>query len=145
MGIFVNGLKTALLLGLLMGLCLGVGYAIHGSQGMFFGLIFGGGMALVSYFFSAKLALMSVGAQPVAREQAPELYDLTERLAQRAGIPMPRLYFSNEQAPNAFATGRGPRNGVVCVTAGLMEIMSAKARAIESAYRHAWKQWCAAP
>jgi len=126
MGIFVNGLKTALLLGLLMGLCLGVGYAIHGSQGMFFGLIFGGGMALVSYFFSAKLALMSVGAQPVAREQAPELYDLTERLAQRAGIPMPRLYFSNEQAPNAFATGRGPRNGVVCVTAGLMEIMSAK-------------------
>ncbi len=124
MSIFINGVKTALLLGLLMALCLGVGYAMGREDGMFIGLIVGGGMALVSYFFSAKIALMSVGAQPVTREQAPELYDLTQRLATRAGLPMPQIYFSNEQAPNAFATGRGPKNGVVCVTAGLMNMMS---------------------
>jgi len=124
MSIFVNGLKTALLLGLLMGLCLGVGWAIHGQQGMFIGLVIGIIFTGISFFFSDKIALMSVHAQPVTREQAPELYDMTKQLAERAGIPMPRLYFSPEQAPNAFATGRGPRSGVVCVTAGLMEMMS---------------------
>ncbi|HVT81711.1 MAG TPA: M48 family metalloprotease, partial [Phycisphaerae bacterium] len=124
MSIFFNGVKTAFLLGLLMALCLGVGYALGHNQGMLLGLIVGGGMSLVSYFFSDKIALMSVGAQPVSREQAPELYDLTKRLADRAGLPMPRLYFSNEQAPNAFATGRGPKSGVVCVTAGLMNMMN---------------------
>lgn len=124
MGIFVNGLKTAFLLGLMMALCLGVGYAIGREGGMLFGLVIGGGMSLVSYFFSDKIALLSVGAQPVTREQAPELYDLTEQLAQRAGIPMPKLYYSQAQAPNAFATGRNPRNGAVCVTAGLMNMMS---------------------
>jgi heat shock protein HtpX len=126
MGIFVNGLKTALLMGLLMGLCLGVGWAINHQVGMFFGLVVGGVFTLVSYFFSDKIALASVGAQPVSREQAPELYDLVARLAERARLPMPRIYYSPEQAPNAFATGRGPKNGVVCVTAGLMNMMSAK-------------------
>lgn len=126
MGTFTNGLKTAFLLGLLMALCIGVGYALGRDEGMVFGFIFGGGMALVSYFFSAKIALWSAGAQPVTREQAPELYELTERLAGRAGLPMPRIYFSPEQAPNAFATGRGPRDGVICVTAGLMQMMSGR-------------------
>ncbi len=124
MGIFVNGLKTAVLLGLLIGLCLGAGWAIHGQQGMFIGLVIGVIFTGISFFFSDKIALMSVNAQPVDREQAPELYDMTKRLADRAGIPMPRLYFSPEPAPNAFATGRSPRNGVVCVTAGLMDMMS---------------------
>jgi heat shock protein HtpX len=123
MTIFTNALKTAVLLGLMMGLCLGVGYAFGGGNGMFIGLIIGGGMSLVSYFFSDKLALASVGAHPVSREQAPELYDMTQRLAERAKIPMPRLYFSPQPAPNAFATGRNPKNGVVCVTAGLMNMM----------------------
>jgi heat shock protein HtpX len=126
MTIFTNALKTAFLLGLMMALCLGVGYAFGRGHGMFIGLLIGGGMTLVSYFFSDKLALMSVGAQPVTREQAPELYDMTEDLATRAGIPMPRLYFSPEQAPNAFATGRNPKNGVVCVTAGLMQMMTGR-------------------
>lgn len=124
MTIFFNGVKTAVLLGLMMGLCLGVGYAIGHNQGMLFGLIIGGGMTLFSFFFSDKLALMSVGARQLTREEAPELYDMTERLAQRAGLPMPRLYYSEEPAPNAFATGRGPKSGVVCVTAGLMRMMS---------------------
>jgi len=124
MTVFTNGLKTAVLLGLLMGLCLAMGYAFGRNNGMLIGLFVGGGMSLVSYFFGAKLALASVGARPVSREEAPELYDMTQRLAERAGIPMPKLYFSPQPAPNAFATGRGPRNGVVCVTAGLMQMMS---------------------
>jgi heat shock protein HtpX len=126
MTIFTNGLKTAMLLGLLIGLCLGVGYLIYGSYGMYIGLGIGVIMTLVSYFFSSNIALMSAGAQPITREQAPELYDLTEQLAQRAGIPMPRLYYSPSAAPNAFATGRNPKNAVVCVTAGLMQMMSGK-------------------
>jgi heat shock protein HtpX len=119
-----NGFKTAVLLGLLTGLCLAVGYIFGGEQGMFFGLVLGGGMSLGSYFFSDRLALAAVGAQPVSREQAPELYDMVARLSQRAGLPMPRLYYSPEQAPNAFATGRNPAHGVVCVTAGLMNMMT---------------------
>jgi heat shock protein HtpX len=83
-------------------------------------------MSVVTYFFSDKMALASVGARPVTREEAPELYDMTETLAKRAGLPMPRLYFSPEQAPNAFATGRNPKHSVVCVTAGLMQMMSGR-------------------
>jgi len=121
--VFLNGVKTALLLGLLMGLCLGIG-AFWGQTGVAFGFLFGSIGVLFSYFFSDKIALMSVGAKEVTREQAPELYGITERLASRAGIPMPRLYFSPAQAPNAFATGRNPKHGVVCVTAGLMEMLN---------------------
>ncbi|MGN6371175.1 MAG: zinc metalloprotease HtpX [Phycisphaerae bacterium] len=120
----VNGFKTALLLGLMMGLCLAVGYVFGREQGMLIGLIFGGGMSVVSYFYSDKLALAGAGARPVAREEAPELYGIVERLSQRAGLPMPRVYYSPEQAPNAFATGRNPAHGVVCVTAGLMQMMT---------------------
>lgn len=125
MTVWLNGLKTAILLGLLMGLCMGIG-AIWGYQGVVLGFIVGGIMTLISYFFSAQIALASVSAQPVTRTEAPELYDMTERLSQRAGIPMPKLYYSPEQAPNAFATGRNPKNGVVCVTAGLMQMMTGR-------------------
>ena len=124
MTIFTNGLKTAVLLALMIALCWGVGYAINGVHGMYFGLAIGAGITLISYFFSDKIALMSMHAKQVSREEAPDLFNMTERLAQRARIPMPKLYFSPEHAPNAFATGRNPRNGVVCVTAGLMEMMS---------------------
>jgi heat shock protein HtpX len=126
MTIFTNGLKTAVLLGLLMGLCLAFGYVANREEGMLFGLAIGGMMTMGSYFFSDKIALASVGAKAVQREEAPELYEIVERLSSRAGIPMPRLYFSPEQAPNAFATGRNPKNGVVCVTAGLMTMMTGR-------------------
>jgi len=125
MTVFLNGIKTAVLLGLLMGLCLAIG-SIWGYQGVVIGFVIGGAMTLISFFFSAQIALASVGAQPVTRTEAPELYDMTERLATRAGIPMPKLYYSPEQAPNAFATGRNPKNGVVCVTAGLMQMMTGR-------------------
>jgi heat shock protein HtpX len=119
----MNGLKTAMLLGLLMGLCVGAGYFIHGQFGMIIGFAFGGIGALVSFFFSDKIALASVGAKPLSREENPDLYAMVDQLASRAGIPTPRLFISPEAAPNAFATGRGPSSGVVCVTQGLMQMM----------------------
>ncbi|HEV2287335.1 MAG TPA: zinc metalloprotease HtpX [Candidatus Acidoferrales bacterium] len=112
-------LLTSLTLLLVLG-----GKAIAGTRGMTFGLILAVVMNGVSYFFSDKIALMSSGAQPVTREQAPRLYAVMERLAAKAGLPMPRLYVSPQPAPNAFATGRNPHHAAVCVTAGLMQIMN---------------------
>jgi len=125
MTIFTNSIKTALLLGLLMGLCMAIG-SYWGTNGLIEGFIFGSFGALISYFFGAKMALASVGAQPVTRESAPELYGITERLAQRAGIPMPKLYYAPIAAPNAFATGRNPSHSAVCVTEGLMSMLNAQ-------------------
>lgn len=117
-------LKTAFLLtGLTLLLVLG-GEALGGVRGMTFGLIIAVVMNGVSYFFSDKIALRSAQAQPVTRERAPRLYAVMERLAGKAGLPMPRLYVSPQAAPNAFATGRNPRHAAVCVTAGLMQIMN---------------------
>jgi len=117
-------IKTTLLLtGLTLLLILG-GKAIAGPRGMTIGLIIAVVMNGVSYFFSDKIALRSAGAQPVTREQAPRLYAVMERLAGKAGLPMPKLYISQQAAPNAFATGRNPHHAAVCVTAGLMQIMN---------------------
>ena len=117
-------IKTTLLLtGLTLLLILG-GRAIAGTRGMTIGLVIAVVMNGVSYFFSDKIALRSAGAQPVTREQAPRLYAVMERLAGKAGLPMPKLYVSAQAAPNAFATGRNPRHAAVCVTAGLMQIMN---------------------
>lgn len=117
-------LKTAFLLtALTLVLVLG-GRAIAGPRGMTFGLIIAVVMNGVAYFFSDKIALHSSQAEPVTREQAPRLYAVMERLAGKAGLPMPKLYVSPQAAPNAFATGRNPRHAAVCVTAGLMQIMN---------------------
>lgn len=117
-------IKTTLLLtGLTLLLILG-GRAIAGPRGMTIGLIIAVVMNGVSYFFSDKIALRSSHAQPVTREQAPRLYAVMERLAGKAGLPMPKLYVSPQAAPNAFATGRNPKHAAVCVTAGLMQIMN---------------------
>src|SRR5579872_1614533 len=116
-------IKTTLLLtGLTLLLILG-GKAIAGTRGMTIGLIIAVVMNGVSYFFSDKIALRSAGAQPVTREQAPRLYAVMESLAGKAGLPMPKLYISQQAAPNAFATGRNPHHAAVCVTAGLMQLM----------------------
>jgi heat shock protein HtpX len=112
-------LLTALTLLLVLG-----GKAIGGERGMTIGLVLAVVMNGVSYFFSDKIALRSSGAQPVTREQAPRLYAVMERLAGKAGLPMPKLYVSPQPAPNAFATGRNPHHAAVCVTAGLMQIMN---------------------
>jgi heat shock protein HtpX len=125
MTVLNNSIKTAVLLGLLMGICLAIG-SVWGTQGLIFGFAFGSIGVLISYFFSDKIALASVNAQPVTRESAPELFAITERLAQRAGIPMPRLYYAPIPAPNAFATGRNPNNSAVVVTEGLLQMLNAQ-------------------
>lgn len=117
-------LKTAFLLTALTLLLVLGGAAIAGPRGMTFGLVIAVVMNAVSYFFSDKIALRSAGAQPVTREEAPRLYAVMERLAGKAGLPMPKLYVSAQPAPNAFATGRNPHHAAVCVTAGLMQIMN---------------------
>jgi heat shock protein HtpX len=124
MGRLVNNLKTTLLMGSLMGLCLAVGYLIGGPSALLPALVIGGAMNLFAYYFSDKIALATMHAQEVSREDDPELWSTVERLADRAGLPMPRVYISPASAPNAFATGRNPRHSAVCVTAGLRQILN---------------------
>jgi len=100
------------------------GGAIGGRGGLQIGLAIAVVMNFVSYFFSDKIALASSGAQPVSREQLPRLYDVMERLAAKANIPVPKLYVVPDAAPNAFATGRNPNHASVAVTQGLLEIMN---------------------
>ncbi|MCL6505915.1 MAG: zinc metalloprotease HtpX [Bryobacteraceae bacterium] len=119
----MNTMKTALLLTGLTLLLLFGGAAVAGQNGMTVALVLAAIMNGVAYFFSDKIALRMSGARPVTREQAPRLYAITERLCQRASLPMPRLYIIPQAAPNAFATGRNPRNAAVAVTAGLMQLM----------------------
>jgi len=124
MGRLWNSFKTTLLMGSLMGLCLGVGYLIGGQIGIFYAFIVGGVMNLVAFFFSDKIALATMQATQISPEDDPALWAMVERLSQRAGLPMPRVYISPAAAPNAFATGRGPRHAAVCVTAGLRQMLN---------------------
>jgi len=100
------------------------GGALAGQRGMEIALIFAVVMNGISYFFSDKIALRSSGAQPVTREQLPRLYEVMERLAAKANLPVPKLYVIPEEAPNAFATGRNPRHASVAVTEGLLNLMN---------------------
>ena len=117
-----NGLKTAMLLGLLSAIILFVG-AQFGSGGLLMALVIALGVNGYSYFYSDKLALRSMRAYPVSQVQAPKLYAVVGELAQSMRIPMPRLYLSPTTAPNAFATGRNPANAAVCCTEGILELL----------------------
>lgn len=117
-----NNLKTTILLAGLTGLLLGIGQLWGGERGMMFALVFAAVMNLGSYFFSDKIALAMSGAQPVARAQAPRLYDIVGRLAAKTNIPAPKIYFIPTDSPNAFATGRNPSHASVAVTRGILEI-----------------------
>jgi heat shock protein HtpX len=116
--------RTGILLILLSVLLVVAGGALAGPTGMKIALAFAVAMNAISYFFSDKIALKTSGAQPVTREQLPRLYEVMERLAAKANLPVPRLYVIPEEAPNAFATGRNPRHASVVVTQGLLEIMT---------------------
>lgn len=117
-------LRTGLLLILLSVLLVVAGDWLAGPTGMKIALAFAVVMNGISYFFSDKIALMTSGAQPVTREQLPRLYAVMERLAAKAGLPVPKLYVIPEAAPNAFATGRNPHHASVAVTQGLLELMN---------------------
>jgi len=120
----VNNVKTALFLGLLTALIVSLGAWFGGDQGMIIAFIIAGAMNFGSYFFSDKIALMSMKATEVGPEHP--LYGIVERLAQRAGLPMPRVYVSPFPAPNAFATGRNPSHAAVCATQGLLDLLSSE-------------------
>ncbi|MCC5821755.1 MAG: M48 family metalloprotease [Planctomycetes bacterium] len=118
-----NNFKTVLLLGGLMGLFVAVG-AIWGVEGMILGLLFGGVMNFVAFWFSDTIAIKSMRGKEITREQGGWLFDMVAELAQRAELPMPRVYICPHQAPNAFATGRSPKKAAVAFTQGLLSSMS---------------------
>jgi heat shock protein HtpX len=120
----MRGLKTGFLLIALTLLLVFGGAAISGQNGMIFGLGIAFVMNISAYFFSDKIALKSSHAQPVTREQAPQLYAVMERLCAKGNLPMPKLYVIPEEAPNAFATGRSPKHASVAATAGLLKLMN---------------------
>ena len=115
-----NNFKTALLLGLLTALILLIG-SIWGARGVQMAMVFAAITNFVGYFFSDKIALMTMRAQEVGPDH--ELYQIVEQLTQRANLPMPRVYVSPTAAPNAFATGRNPHHAAVCATQGILEML----------------------
>jgi heat shock protein HtpX len=119
-----NGLKTAALLGLLTALILAIGWFFGGRGGLVIALVISLVMNAVSYFFSDKIALRAMRAQPVTQAQAPQLYAMVSDLATAAHQPMPRLYISPTNQPNAFATGRNPEHAAVCVTQGILGMLT---------------------
>ncbi|MBT8363698.1 MAG: zinc metalloprotease HtpX [Deltaproteobacteria bacterium] len=118
-----NQIRTTILLTIMTVLIIWVGQLLGGRQGMIIALIFAAGMNFFSYWFSDKLVLKMYRASEVTPTQAPELYEMIQRLALSAGLPMPKIYVIPQPTPNAFATGRNPEHAVVAVTEGLLKIM----------------------
>jgi heat shock protein HtpX len=119
-----NVLKTFLFLAILSILFILVGNLIGGKTGATVALFMALIMNFIAYFFSDKIVLTTTGAVPVDRSQAPELHAIVEEVARKAGIPKPKVYIVPVETPNAFATGRNPKNGVVAVTSGLVKLLS---------------------
>src|SRR5919112_1502246 len=117
-----NGFKTAMLLGLLSGLLLVIGELAGGGQGLMMAFIFAVIMNFGSYWFSDKIVLRMYRAQEVGPEHP--LHQLTQRLAQRAGLPMPKVYIIPDASPNAFATGRNPEHAAVAATEGILHLLT---------------------
>lgn len=120
----MNTLKTTVLMVTLTLMLIAIGGILGGKTGMTLAFIIAFGMNFISYWFSDKIVLKMYRAQPVSQSDAPELYAMVRRLAQKAGIPMPKIYIIEKAQPNAFATGRNPANGAVAVTSGIMRILT---------------------
>src|SRR5215468_2382360 len=118
-----NGLKTAVLLGALSALLVLLGGALGGARGLVIGVILAVAMNGFSYFYSDRIALRSMRARPVSEAEQPVMYSIVRELASSAHQPMPRLYISPTDQPNAFATGRNPRHAAVCCTEGILKIL----------------------
>ena len=119
-----NTFKTAFLLTLLTLLLMFIGRFFGGQNGMLLALVLAAVMNFVSYFYSDKIALAMYRAQPVAREELPRAYAAVERLTQKIGIPMPKIYVIPNESPNAFATGRNPQHASVAVTQGILNLLT---------------------
>jgi heat shock protein HtpX len=116
--------KTAMLLSALTALFIAIGYVVGGSGGLIFMLIFSILINFISFFFSDKIALSISGAKQIDRQQYPELFSMADDLSQKMDIPLPKLYVSDQLQPNAFATGRNPKNSAVNFTKGLLNSLS---------------------
>jgi heat shock protein HtpX len=119
-----NALKTTLLLAVLTAGLVLLGDVLGGQRGMLLALGIAGVMNFVSYFFSDKIALAMYRAKPVTRAELPRVYDVVERMVQRTGMPMPKLYVIPTDSPNAFATGRNPQHASVAVTQGILKLLT---------------------
>ena len=119
-----NIFKTTLLLTAMTVLLMMAGRAFGGQRGMMMALMFAAIMNFVSYFFSDKIALAMYRAQPISRDQLPRVYNIVERLSQKVGLPMPKVYLIPTDSPNAFATGRNPNHASVAVTQGILGLLN---------------------
>ncbi|GAB47921.1 zinc metalloprotease HtpX [Mobilicoccus pelagius] len=118
-----NGLKTALLFGAIIGLLLALGSMVAGGRYLWVFLLLGLATTAYGYWNSDTIAIRAMRARPVSEAEAPAMYAIVRELSTRAGQPMPRLYVSPTQAPNAFATGRNPRHAAVCCTEGILGLL----------------------
>ncbi|WP_310633541.1 MULTISPECIES: zinc metalloprotease HtpX [unclassified Paraburkholderia] len=119
-----NWVKTAMLMAAITALFIAIGGLIGGRSGMMFALVIALGMNFFSYWFSDKMVLRMYNAQEVDETTAPQFYRMVRDLAARANLPMPRVYLINEDAPNAFATGRNPEHAAVAATTGILRVLS---------------------
>lgn len=121
----LNLFKTWLIFTGFLGFVIAIGFFFSQTYGdpaiLYFAIVFSVGTALFSYWFSDKMVLMMVNAKPVSKESAPELYQIVERIARNAELPLPKIYIVEEAAPNAFATGRNPKHAVIAVTTGILQ------------------------
>ncbi len=122
----MNQIKTLILLTVLTLLFVWFGRLVGGQIGMVYALLFAGLMNFLAYFFSDKIVLAMYRAREVSEHEAPELHEIVERLALKAGIPKPRVYIIPTQTPNAFATGRNPNHAAVAVTEGILRILNSE-------------------
>ncbi len=120
----MNMFKTVFLMTLMMVIFMLVGSLIGGKSGLMIAFVFSLAMNFGSYWFSDKIVLTMYRAQPVTKAEAPQLYDVVEKLSQKAMLPMPKVYIIDDPTPNAFATGRNPENAAVAATSGILRLLN---------------------